>query len=122
MARVLIVDDSNDLRDFLSTLLRYKKFEVSTATSKTDVFSSLSFFRPDIILLDVRLKRECGRALCRQIKMAPAGKNTAVILLSASPDLLENYIDCDADDILEKPFDINALMDKIVCNLGNRVP
>jgi DNA-binding response OmpR family regulator len=88
-------------------------FEVSAASDKAGLHEQLPLFKPDVVLLDVRLGGEDGRVLCREIKQQYANQNIGVILLSASPELLKNYRSCGADDVLEKPFDIHAVVSKV---------
>ncbi len=113
MPKVLIVDDSPDLLDFLSLFLKVKKYDVETATSKAQIEDSLPFFVPDIILLDVRLHGEDGREICKYIKSKTPYKHIPIILLSASPELLKDYRECKACDVIEKPFDIQTVLEKI---------
>ncbi len=109
MAKILIADDSPDLVDFLALLLKRKGNEVASICDSADLEDKLAVFTPDIILLDVRLKYASGRDICRQIKTGEITNHIKVILMSASPELLQNYSECGADGIVEKPFDIVKL-------------
>ena len=60
-SKVLIIEDSPDLADFMSHLLSLKNFEVHTALSHEGIISRLDEFMPDIVLMDVNLKGEDGR-------------------------------------------------------------
>jgi DNA-binding response OmpR family regulator len=113
MARILIIDDSEELLTILSLILQKHGHETRTANNKNNLSYLISSFLPEVILLDVILNRINGRRLCNEIKRTDIGKNIPVILMSASPDLLRNYNSCKADDILEKPFDITTIDEKI---------
>ena len=113
MSKIMIVDDSPDLVDFLTLLLTMRKFEVETATSKAQIEEKLALFVPDVILLDVRLNGEDGREICRYIKAKTPFKHIPILLLSADPKLLDGYEECEAADIIEKPFDIASLLEKV---------
>src|ERR1700733_9373915 len=113
MAKILIVDDSEDVLEIITLILQKEGYEVEGAASKNKVMNRLSTFVPDIILLDVRLHGEDGRELCREIKQKNSFKSTPIILLSASPELLKDYEECEAFGIVEKPFNINVLIKKI---------
>jgi len=113
MANILIVDDAKELLLFLSELLKMKGYEVKTASSKSEMNSELALCVPDILLLDVWLNDENASMLCKEMKANNLHINIPVILLSSDPELLKDYEQCGADDILQKPFDINTVVDKI---------
>ena len=112
MAKILVVDDSPDLLAVFPIIFKMRGFEVQAVSSKDKVIKALTDFEPDVILLDVRLSGEDGRVLCKEIKEKSAG-NIAIILTSASPELLDDYKECKADGIIEKPFDIEELTKKV---------
>jgi len=116
MARILVVEDNLDLRDFLTILLQLSNFEVQGVSSGVEVFTKLIIFKPDVILLDVLLGRDNGRDICKEIK--EKYKDVAVILLSANPKLLMDYDECNADDVIEKPFNNQDILDKIKKHLN----
>jgi len=113
MARILIIDDSEELLALLSLILQKKGHEIQTTDTKDGLSYLISSFIPEVILLDVVLNRVNGRRLCTEIKSTDNGKKIPIILMSASPNLLRNYDSCQADDILEKPFDITTVYKKI---------
>lgn len=112
MAKILVVDDSMELLDVFSTILQWSGYEVRAVSSKDTVKNSLSVFIPDVILLDVRLNGYDGRELCKDIKEKHI-KNIPIILMSASPELLIDYEECNADAILEKPFEIHTVTETV---------
>src|SRR5436190_855642 len=113
MAKVLLANDSIEVTDFLTVLLLINDFEVQNARTEAGVFEKLEQFKPDIILMAVVLKQSDGREICRAIKENPHYCSIPVLLLSASPDLLEDFEACKADGVLEKPLDIQTIIDKI---------
>lgn len=113
MANILIVDDSRDLQEYFSALLRFKNYTVETASSGSTLNNAIISFRPDLVLMDVKLRTENGRNLCSRLKQDSGTSAIPVILISANPELLNDYQRCSADDVLEKPFDMNMLCEKI---------
>ena len=107
MSKILVVDDSEDLLDLLTVMLTIKGHEVATAGNTTDALKKVNSFFPDLIMMDVLLGNKSGKQLCWSIKKT--NPVIPVLLMSASPALLKNFGDCNADDFLEKPFDINIL-------------
>lgn len=113
MKKILVVDDYEELLHMFTMLLTINGYETQTASSKDKLLNGLSDFEPDLILLDVVLNGANGRDLCRDIKTRCLPKKVGVILVSAYPDLLKNYEECDADEVIEKPFSIQEVIDKI---------
>jgi len=71
------------------------------------------------MLLDVKLHGQ-DRDLCKQIK-EKFNKEIPVILISANPDLLKDHKECLVVDIIEKPFDIKTVTQKINIALTDKV-
>jgi DNA-binding response OmpR family regulator len=113
MGNILVVDDSQTLVEVLSMLLQTKGYIVKGACSRKEIDKVLQVFKPDVILMDVRLEGENGRNICTEMKTNPATQNAAVILISATPENLQEYELCKADDVIQKPFDLNEVVCKI---------
>lgn len=113
MAKILIVDDSEALVAMLSEILTKEGFEVEAVFSKKEMIYYLLASTPDLFLLDVRLSGDDGRKICRDLKANSLYKNTPVILLSGSHELLESFEEYNADAIIEKPFDMGIILQKI---------
>jgi DNA-binding response OmpR family regulator len=107
MAKILVVDDSDDLLDMLGIMLKVKGHTIVTSNDFLGTVKSINSFSPDLIILDVLLGNSDGREICKQIKrFFPA---LPILLMSASPELLHNFKACNADAVLEKPFEMNVL-------------
>jgi DNA-binding response OmpR family regulator len=113
MAKILIVDDSEHIVALLSEILLNHGFEVETALSRKELVYTLLSSSPDLILLDVRLSGDDGRKLCRDLKSNSSYRNIPIILLSGSHELLESFTEYNADDIIEKPFEMPTIIQKI---------
>lgn len=112
MGNILIVDDHEELLEILSTFLKMKGYNVEYVLSQEKARKTLSVSIPDLILLDVRMNGEDGRELCKEIK-EKYNPNIPIILLSASPNLLKDYEKWKADDIIEKPFELKTIIEKL---------
>jgi len=111
MAKILIVENNGDLRAFLILLFEMNSFEVRSASTSIELNVLLNTFTPDLILLDVILHGENGRDICKEIKQTH--KEIHIILISANKKLLANYEECNADDVIEKPFNIDDILHKV---------
>jgi DNA-binding response OmpR family regulator len=120
MVNLLIVDDSTDLTDMIAQIYSRRKFLISNAKSKEEIFSYLERIIPDLIFLDVILEDEDGREICKQLKSIAAYRKIPVILMSGSPEKLIEYKEFLADDIMEKPFNMETILSKARTYLGSR--
>jgi len=107
LKKILIIDDEESIVDIASYLLKEKGFIVETTLNK-NILSTFETFLPDLALIDIRIKGEAdGKDLCKTLKE----KHIFIALLfSAYPNLEKIYRTCDADGFIEKPFDINELV------------
>jgi len=112
MPKILVLDDEPDILLLVETILKTNGYEVQKASSKIQFLELLSWFKPDLVIIDVMLSGDDGRDICREIKAAEHS-HIPVILYSADNSLLENYKECNADYTLDKPFEINVLLDKV---------
>src|SRR5271167_3517833 len=104
MRRVLVVDDEENIRLVLRTLLKKHGYEVEVADSGEAALAALDSFDPDVILTDVRMPRMGGIDLLGALK---AKQHPAtVILMSAygNVDLAIDAMKAGAYDYVGKPF------------------
>ncbi len=111
--RILIIDDSQQLLEALKMVLETGDHEVIIKTSTEDVFDFVQHTKIDILLIDVLLEGVNGKHICKELKSNLLTSYFPIILMSATPEYMVDFKECDADGILEKPFDINFLVAKI---------
>lgn len=113
MLKILIVDDDDDLLEMVTLVLRTHGIEVFSLNDHTDFFTTLSNYRPDLVVLDIYLGDADGREICKQIKNTEEFADTPVLLYSAGHISSSSIEDCHANDFLQKPFDISMLLKRI---------
>lgn len=116
---VLVVDDEPAQRALLSYNLEASGFRVVTAADGEEALVLIAEEAPDVILLDWMLPRLSGIEVCRQIKSRPAGRDAAVIMVSArseESDLVRG-LETGADDYITKPYSVNELLARVRANL-----
>ena len=111
MAKILIVEDSNEITEMLNILLQLHGHEIQSAFSKETAHHKMLTFPPELIIIDVLIGKYNGKELCLEIRAV--NKTVPIILMSANPSLLTDYEECEANDMLEKPFNIDTLISKI---------
>lgn len=113
MKRILVVDDNLDILHLVQMILKNQGFEVLTSPKGGDVISHTETFSPQIILLDVFLSGYDGRDICRELKLNPKTRDIPVIMFSAHTSYADIMRECNADDFIAKPFEVNDLVNKV---------
>ncbi|RKR83608.1 response regulator receiver domain-containing protein [Mucilaginibacter gracilis] len=115
--RIMIADDDPGIVDAIEMTLTFEGYDVVT-TLTGDTIISMSDNFPDLLLLDVWMSGHDGRDICKLLKMKSETSNIPVIMISASPELKRSATEAGADDFLEKPFNIDELLNKIELLIG----
>ncbi len=96
MPRILIVDDSETVLNFLRAILEAEQYEVAAAADGTDALAMVHRALPDLIVTDSIMPGIDGFALLRALRSDAATEAVPVIMLtSGSPD--------DPDHIAREP-------------------
>ncbi len=113
-ARILVIDDNADLRDYMSTLLA-PVYAVTTATNGDDGLAAVRREPPDLIVSDVMMPGLTGTELVRELRADPAIAMIPVILVSAraGEESAIEGLDSGADDYLIKPFSAQELLARV---------
>ena len=117
-ARVLVVDDNADMRDYVRGLLALE-YDVLTAVDGVDALEKAAAWLPDLLLTDVMMPRLDGFGLLRKLQADPATVGIPVIMLSAragEEGTIEG-LEAGADDYLVKPFSARELLARVKVNL-----
>lgn len=110
--RILVVENNLDILELITLVLNEADYEVSAYSSERNIFEHIIAFNPDAILLDIIKPSLEGTELCRQIKAAEGTSHIPVIALSTHPQIQKVKEIC-ADEIVEKPFDIDGLLETL---------
>ncbi|SRR6056297_168968 len=113
--KVLMVDDEQDILEFLSYNLRNEGFEIYTATNGTDALKIASEVNPHLVLLDVMMPEMDGIETCEEIRKIPELENTLVAFLTARGEDYSQIAGFEAggDDYITKPIKPKLLVSKI---------
>jgi PAS domain S-box-containing protein len=112
-SRILVVEDSDDLRRFYCSVLELAGYEVLGMATGEDCLSIVKSFHPHLVLLDVILPDMSGIEVCRQIKSTEETAGTLVIHISgrrtSAGDQVEGLNE-GADGYLTKPLEGSVLL------------
>lgn len=109
-ARILVVDDEQDLRALLQRYLTDQHFTVRTASDAAQMSRLLQRENFDVLILDVMLPDEDGMSICRRLRTQ--GETIPIIMLTARGEVVDRIMgrEMGADDYLTKPFNPRELV------------
>ncbi len=103
-ARVLVVDDEENLRLVLRTLLRKNGYDVDTASSGTEALTMIEASPPDFVIADVRMPGLTGIQLAEQVREKKIASTVIIMSAYGSIDLAIEAMKAGAYDYVSKPF------------------
>ena len=118
MARILIIEDNNEIQEILKTLLS-EEHEVIQAFSGTEGMIRFEQGNIDLILLDIMLPGKNGDQVLKAIRQA---SSVPVIMLTALSDkkLISQYLLDGANDYIVKPFDLDEVFARVTVQLRQK--
>jgi len=118
VARVLVADDSDSLRQLVSYALRRDGHTVSEASDGGQVLQMLTTERFDVAVLDVMMPVIDGLSLCRLVRSTPALHHLSIIVLSAAiPEA--DAIAAGAHVFMSKPYRLATVRAAVKALVGS---
>ncbi|MBK7957154.1 MAG: response regulator transcription factor [Bacteroidetes bacterium] len=113
--KILLIDDEQDIMDFLKYNLEAEGYAVKTSSEGVQGIKLASEWIPDVIVLDVMLPGMDGVEICYELRKIQKLQKSAIVFLSARG---EDYsmiagLEAGADDYLTKPIKIKVFLAKI---------
>jgi two-component system, OmpR family, response regulator RegX3 len=120
MAKVLVVEDEQSLREALVFFLEKEGHEVSVAVDGEEAISVFEKSGADIILLDLMLPKVDGNQVCKHIRQS---SNVPIIMLTAKDSEIDKIVGLEigADDYITKPYSTRELLARIKAVLRRQV-
>ncbi len=117
MRKILVVDDELDICDFVKNFFSERGFEVFTALNGEDALTIVKKEKPELVLLDIKMKGMDGIATLKHLK--DIDKNVKVIMVSAleDQDKIEEACKLGACEYITKPLMLDHLeyaVDKVL--------
>lgn len=113
--RVLLVEDTEDNRFMMRTLLEMSGYRVAEATNGAEAVRTAEHEKPEIILMDLSLPLVDGLDATRRIRELPDLRNVPIIAVSAhdTADFHAEALAAGCDAYITKPIDFTELEDLI---------
>ena len=112
---IFVVDDDRVMRHSLQRYLMQMGFEVKAAVDGFDVLVMLEYFKPDLIIADIRMPKLDGISLLQGMRNREMTSHIPVVFMSgcSSDEILTQAIELGAKFFLFKPFPLNYLAELI---------
>jgi two-component system KDP operon response regulator KdpE len=120
-AKILIVDDAQQVRRVLRTALSSEGYTTFEAATGEEALESIRAATPDAILLDVNMPGIGGLETCREIRRTLDIPILMLTVRNAERDKVL-ALDAGADDYVVKPFGMQELLARIRVALRRRLP
>jgi CheY-like chemotaxis protein len=110
---VLIAEDHEDSRDALRTLLDAFGYRVVEAANGRQAVEQALAERPDLIVMDMMMPHVDGFQATREIRAAEGLRDVPIVALTAMEGARERVLQAGCDDMVAKPLDVRAFLDKV---------
>jgi len=121
MQKLLVVDDEIDVCDFVKNFFEDRGFKVLYALNGTEAVSIVQRERPDLILLDIKMKGIDGIAALRQIREAFNAAKVIMVTALDDQDKVQESYKYGAMDYITKPLILENLEETVAKHLIGRV-
>lgn len=120
--KILIVDDDDDARTMVKTILTGGGFDVIDCNSGPRALDAMKTLSPSLVILDIMMPEMSGYDVVVHMKQRPETQNIPIMMLSAKDDpedLITGYKDYGVEYYIPKPFTTRQLLAGIKLILGS---
>ena len=120
MARILVIEDNNDIHAILTSLFE-KEHEVYSAYSGTEGLAVFEREKPDLVLLDIMLPGKNGDQVLKEIRRTNSQVPILMLTALGEKSLVSEYLLNGANDYIVKPFDLDEVFARVTVQLRNHL-
>src|SRR2546425_3180015 len=122
LVTVLVIDDAENIVEFIKLGLKYEGFQVEVASNGPDGLVMAQRIDADLVILDLMLPGMDGLEVCRQLRSNPITRDVPILMLTARDEVRDRItgLDVGADDYLTKPFSFEELLARMHAVLRRR--
>jgi CheY-like chemotaxis protein len=115
-AEILVVDDHEEILNFMTQALTMLGWSVISSSNARDALEKLSYIRPSLILMDMRMPEMDGFELTRILKNDPAYRDILIFAVTAldTPANRKLCLEAGCDDFISKPFRVPNLHNRMM--------
>jgi twitching motility two-component system response regulator PilH len=121
--KILIIDDSKNIRKLVTVVLRDKDYDFVEASNGLEALDKVKIENPDLVVLDIVIPGVNGIEVCKAIKSDPKTKHVHVIILTSESTLEARELShqAGADVFMLKPFEPKDLRNAVKELLSGRL-
>lgn len=114
--KVVLVQDNKDILEIMDQVLDEEGFEV-TSSLTTEPIDKINEIEPDVVVIDDHIKgTKKGSKIIKELKSDPETEDISAVLTSTSNELPQIAQENKADDFIQKPFDIDHMVEVVKKN------
>jgi two-component system response regulator VicR len=118
--KVILVQDNQDILEIMDEVLVEEGFDV-TSSLTTDPLKKVDKIEPDLVIIDEHIKGTVkGSQVIKALKSDERTVDIPAVLTSTSNNLASLAEDCKADDFINKPFEIDEMLDTVKKNITTK--
>lgn len=117
-ARILVVDDEDEVRQLVAEFLEAKGYSVITAATGFEALTAVKHYHPDLVLMDIMMPKMNGLETLQRIRQID--RRVGIIMLTAVEDesVAREAMKKEAYDYITKPLDFGYLELAIMTKLA----
>src|SRR3989442_188829 len=114
-ASVLVIDDDEQIRKLMVSLLRPMGYALGEASSAEEALDKIQATPPDLVLLDMQLQGRSGHDVLEEIRADRRTRLTPVVMITgaATPERKLKAIQAGVTDFITKPFSPEELTARV---------
>ena len=114
--QILVVDDNEDIRDFVRLVLEPEGYKITEAADGTSALDQIAKSEPDVIILDLSIGQPDGLDVCRSIRKSSM---VPIIILTSHSDEVDEAmcLAMGADDFIAKPVGPRVLILRVATQI-----
>jgi DNA-binding response OmpR family regulator len=118
--KVILVQDNQDILEIMDEVLVEEGFDV-TSSLTTDPLKKVDKIEPDLVIIDEHIKGTVkGSQVIKALKSDERTVDIPAVLTSTSNNLASLAEDCKADDFINKPFEIDEMLNTVKKNITTK--
>jgi len=113
MAKILVIDDEQGIRNLLDTLLRRKGYDVVLAESGRKGLEVFRRERPDVVVLDLKMPGMDGLTVLQQVRSLNPSQPVIILTGGRTPETEQQVRALGVTEYVEKEFSLHLLGDSL---------
>ena len=119
MAKVLIVDDESDIREFARNFFKKRKIDVSVAAGGRQALELIAQEKPDLVLLDVRMEEMTGIEVLRELQKIKSPVKVIMVSGIEDEETVNEAKSLGVIGFIHKPFILEELEKIVLAQLSS---